>query len=45
MKTVCITITKEVDDHTTYDDLEAMFPELDKAFRKDNWQIDDLQIL
>lgn len=45
MKTVCITITKEVEDNVTYDDLENVLPELDGVFRKNNWQIEDLQIL
>lgn len=44
MKTVCISISKEVE-NINHDTLEKLFPELAKVLKDGGWILDDLQIL
>lgn len=45
MKTICLCISKEVEDWVDYSHLEDYFPLTDKALKDEGWQLDDLQIL
>lgn len=45
MKTICLCISKEVEDLVQLKDLEALLPSMNKAIKDEGWIIDDLQIL
>ena len=45
MKTVCLCISKEVEDSVQLKDLETLLPSMNKAIKDEGWIIDDLQIL
>ena len=40
-----MSLSIETNDNVTYDNLEELFPKMDKAIRDEKWQLDDLQIL
>lgn len=45
MKTVCLCISKEVEDSVQLKDLKTLLPSMNKAIKDEDWIIDDLQIL
>lgn len=45
MKTICLCISKEVDDWVQLKDLEKLLPSMSKVIKDEEWIVDDLQIL